>query len=115
MGTATIQVRVLAVAGTRVWVAASGTLCVPTLRTMHYSLCARVVDERTQFYLDFNDVRRDDSLSSTELLRLLPAGGRLRFHVVGAEPATRAALESDSRCRLYSDVASAWENWSRQS
>ncbi len=114
MGTATIQVRVLAVAGTRVWVAASGTLCVPTLRTMHYSLCARIVDERTHFYLDLNQVRRDDALSPAELPRLLPAGRRLRFHIVGAEPATAAALKADARCRAYPDVASAWENWSRQ-
>lgn len=114
MGTATIQVRVLAVAGARVWVAASGTLSVATLRTMHYSLCARVVDERTQFYLDFNEVRPSAALPPEELPRLLPAGRRLRFHIVGASQSARAVLRKDPRCRLYPDVAAAWEHWSRQ-
>lgn len=114
MGTPTIQVRVLAVAGLRVWVAVSGTLCVATLRVLHYSLCARATDERTQFYLDLNAVEWDESLPAGEVPRLLPAGGKLRFHVVGAHEEFTAPLRSDARCRLHSDVASAWAAWTRQ-
>ncbi|NLU76635.1 hypothetical protein HCC61_29105 [Streptomyces sp. HNM0575] len=115
MGTATIQVRVLAVAGRRVWMAVSGTLSGATLRVLHYSLSARATDERTQIYLDLNAVRWDSSLSAAELLRLLPAGARLRFHIVGAHEDFRERLAADARCRLHSDVASAWATWSRQS
>ncbi|WP_181764466.1 hypothetical protein [Streptomyces albidus (ex Kaewkla and Franco 2022)] len=114
MGTATIQVRVLAVAGLRVWVAASGTLCAATLRVMHYSLCARAVDERTQFYLDLNHVYLDEALPPHELAQLLPAGSRLRFHIVGGDESFRAPLGEDVRCRFHSDVASAWAAWSNQ-
>ncbi|OEU92165.1 hypothetical protein DB35_05595 [Streptomyces abyssalis] len=114
MGTATIQVRVLAVAGRRVWVAVSGTLCAATLRVLHYSLCARVTDERTHFYLDLNSVHWDKNLPAAELPRLLPAGGRLRFHIVGAHDGFRTPLGADERCRFHSDVASAWAAWSRQ-
>lgn len=114
MGTATIQVRVLAVAGRRVWVAVSGTLCSATLEVLHYSLCARVTDERTQFYLDLNAVHWDEALPAGELPRLLPAGRRLSFHVVGAQERFRAPLGADARCRFHSDVASAWAAWSGQ-
>jgi hypothetical protein len=112
MGTATIQVRVLAVAGLRVWVAASGTLCAATVKVMHYSLCARAVDERTQIYLDLNQVHWDETLPARELVRFLPAGSRLRFHIVGAHERFRAPLSTDVRCRFHSDVASAWSAWS---
>ncbi|WP_314173503.1 hypothetical protein [Streptomyces winkii] len=114
MGTATIQVRVLAVAGRRVWMAVSGTLCAATLRVLHYSLCARVTDERTQFYLDLNAVHWDEAVAPAELPRLLPVGGRLRFHIVGAHERFRAPLRADGRCRFHSDVASAWAAWSGQ-
>lgn len=115
MGTPTIQVRVLAVAGRRVWMAVSGTLCTATLRVLHYSLCARVTDERTQFYLDLNAVQRGDALPTAELPRLLPPGSRLRFHIVGAHESFQVPLGADARCRFHSDVASAWAEWSRQS
>lgn len=114
MGTATIQVRVLAVAGQRVWVAVSGRLCTPTLRVMHYSLCARAVSQQTQFYLDLNAVHWDETLRADELPQALPAGSRLRFHIVGARESAWATLAGDARCRFHSDVAAAWENWSRQ-
>jgi hypothetical protein len=114
MGTATIQVRVLAVAGRRVWMAVSGTLCAATLRILHYSLCARATDERTQFYLDLNAVRWDEALPAGELPRLLPSGGRLRFHIVGAHERFHAPLGEDGRCHVHSDVASAWAAWSGQ-
>lgn len=114
MGTATVQIRVLAVAGTRVWVAASGTLCTATLRVMHYSLCARAVQERTHFYLDLQQMHRDEALPEDELPRMLPSGSGLRFHIVGAHESFRAPLAADARCRLHPDVASAWEIWSRQ-
>ncbi|SCK56994.1 hypothetical protein H180DRAFT_05333 [Streptomyces sp. WMMB 322] len=114
MGTPTIQVRVLAVAGRRVWMAVSGTLCTATLRVLHYSLCARVTDERTQFFLDLNAVRPGEPLPAPDLSRLLPPGGRLRFHIVGVHESFRGPLEADSRCRFHSDVASAWAEWSRQ-
>jgi hypothetical protein len=114
MGTATIQIRVLAVAGPRVWVAVSGTLCPATLRVLHYSLCARAVDEQTHFYLDLSGLHRDQALAAHELTGLLPAGGRLRFHVVVARESFRDPLGADARCRFHSDVASAWAAWSRQ-
>jgi len=114
MGTATIQVRVLAVAGRRVWVAVSGRLCAPTLRVMHYSLCARAVSEQTQFYLDLKAVHWDETFRADELPQVLPAGSRLRFHIVGARQSVSAALGGDARCRFHSDVASAWASWSRQ-
>jgi hypothetical protein len=115
MGTATIQVRVLAVAGLRVWVAVSGTLCAATLRVLHYSLCARATEERTHFYIDLNDVHHDDALPAAELPQLLPSGRRLRFHIVGAHESFRSPLGADARCRFHSDVASAWAAWSRAS
>jgi hypothetical protein len=114
MGTATIQVRVLAVAGRRMWVAVSGTLSAATLKVLHYNLCDRVTDERAQFYLDFNAVRWDENLPAAELPWLLPPGGRLRFHIVGAPESFRGQLGSDMRCRFHSDIASAWSEWSRQ-
>lgn len=114
MGTPTIQVRVLAVAGRRVWMAVSGTLCTATLKVLHYSLCARVTDERTQFYLDLNAVRRGDRLPTAELPQLLPSGSRLRFHIVGAHESFVEPLGADSRCRFHPDVASAWAAWSGQ-
>lgn len=115
MGTATIQVRVLAVAGVRVWGAASGTLGSTTLRVLHYRLCARIVDDRTQFYLDFRELCCDEALSPDELPGVLPAGGRLRFHIVGAPERLRAPMGSDPRCRFHADTASAWAVWTRQS
>lgn len=114
MGTATMQIRVLAVAGLRVWLAASGTLCAATVRVLHYSLCARAVDERTQFYLDLNHVHWDEALPAHELPQLLPSGSRLRFHIVGADAGVREPLGEDVRCRFHTDVASAWAAWSRQ-
>jgi hypothetical protein len=97
-----------------VWVAVSGTLCAATLKILHYSLCARVTDERTQFYLDLNAVEWDEGLPSGEVPRLLPGGSRLRFHVVGAHESFSAPLRTDGRCRFHSDVASAWAAWSHQ-
>lgn len=113
MGTATIQVRVLAVAGLRVWVAASGTLGDATLRVLHYGLCARVADDRTQFYLDLTQLGWDEALSADELPGLLPSGGRLRFHIVGARERRWGPLRGDVRCRFYGDIASAWAVWTR--
>ncbi|OEV00004.1 hypothetical protein [Streptomyces nanshensis] len=114
MGTPTIQVRVLAVAGRRVWVAVSGTLCGATLRVLHYSLCARATDERTHFYLDLNAVEWGETLSLVEIPRLLPSGQRLRFHIVGAPESFSAPFRADGRCRLHADVASAWAAWTSQ-
>ncbi|MGH3311298.1 MAG: hypothetical protein ACRDP3_12050 [Streptomyces sp.] len=114
MGTATIQVRVLAVAGRRVWVAARGTLGGPTVRVLHYCLCARVADARTQLYLDLRELCWDKELSPGELSGLLPAGERLRFHIVGVREALRAPMARDPRCSFHPDAASAWAAWTAQ-
>ena len=114
MGTATIQVRVLAVAGPRVWVAASGTLGGATLRVLHYSLGARVADEGTEFYLDLKELCCDETLSADAAAGLLPVGGALRFHLVAAREEIRSLLGTDPRCRYHPDVASAWAVWSRE-
>lgn len=114
MKTSTIQVRVLAVAGRRAWMAVSGTLGTATLKVLHSHLNSRVSEERTQFFLDVNAVRCDGSLPAGEPSQLLPDGRRLHFHFVGVHERFRTRLSEDRRCTFHSDVASAWDTWSHQ-
>ncbi|WP_424884543.1 hypothetical protein [Streptomyces sp. SAI-126] len=106
-----LQVRVLAEAAPRVWLAVSGTLAASTGNPLHQRLRACTDQGYRELFLDLRQLRcadtRDAALAST----VFALGSGVRCHLIGAPAEICEHVAGDSHIILHTRLGSAWREW----
>ncbi|KUL23244.1 hypothetical protein [Streptomyces regalis] len=113
MATMIVRMRVLTEAGSRVWIAVSGTLSPATQHHIQQRLHHQAATGTREFYLDLRESRCTDAVTREHVGFLFAAVPDAHFHLIAAPDAVRDGIGTDPRFTVHPHLASAWNIWSQ--
>ncbi|WP_280908926.1 hypothetical protein [Streptomyces sp. SAI-090] len=106
-----LQVRVLAEAAPRVWLAVSGTLAAQTRDPLRQRLRTCIDQGYRELFLDLRQLRCADPHDAALASIVFALGSGVRCHLIGAPAEIGEHVGGDPRIVLHARLGSAWREW----